>query len=611
MSLGQLMSGIKTKNVQWLLSVECNRCRLDLMSRLVHWIITQFVFVLLRTHFYITDTTFLRYRLVYYRQATWTRLHIQGLTGLLHRKIMSPVSEMFVRNLVSSRAGLGISTLRFLPKQKSLRPIVNMGCPARILSTQPYLSVNQQLKDLHKVLTHLKDRTPRLVGSGKLGMNDIHASWAQYMAIWRQGGARKLYFVKTDISNCYDSIIQEKLVQIMESIIKEELQEECVVRKYFTFTLQGGQVRKTYQRHAAQLSNFIQDFTNFAKSQVIEKNLHGVVFVDKVLYQHLSTETVLQILRSHIFNNIVKVGRQYYLQNEGISQGSILSTLLCNFYYACMEHDHIALQSDELLMRVVDDYHFVSPSLERATGFLRTMLAGIKDYNCHTNVDKVMSNFSCSVVENQSIEYIETGWFPWCGLLFNMQTLEVAMDYTRYAGASIKDTMTFDFVREPGKTFKRKLIGSLRQKCHDMFLDPAVNSPSQIFTSVYHLFLLTMLKFHACARSLPVKQRVEDNPGFFYGVLKSVSYSMMRILQKQQKACAENLNQSQLNASITWLCWKAFLVTYRLRLCFPRLTKLVKAGVVAVKKHLRQSDLIFLESIAGDDLPSVFENIMV
>ncbi|KAH3893071.1 hypothetical protein DPMN_017211 [Dreissena polymorpha] len=44
MSLGQLMSGIKTKNVQWLLSVECNRCRLDLMSRLVHWIITQFVF---------------------------------------------------------------------------------------------------------------------------------------------------------------------------------------------------------------------------------------------------------------------------------------------------------------------------------------------------------------------------------------------------------------------------------------------------------------------------------------------------------------------------------------------------------------------------------------
>ncbi|KAH3716234.1 hypothetical protein DPMN_058953 [Dreissena polymorpha] len=469
-----------------------------------------------------------------------------------------------------------------------------MGCPARILSTQPYLSVNQQLKDLHKVLTHLKDRTPRLVGSGKLGMNDIHASWAQYMAIWRQGGARKLYFVKTDISNCYDSIIQEKLVQIMETIIKEELQEECVVRKYFNFSLQGGQVRKTYQRHAAQLSNFIQDFTNFAKSQVIEKNLHGVVFVDKVLYQHLSAETVLQILRSHIFNNIVKVGRQYYLQNEGISQGSILSTLLCNFYYACMERDHIALQSDELLMRVVDDYLFVSPSLESATGFLRTMLAGIKDYNCHTNVDKVMSNFPCRVVENQSIEYIETGWFPWSGLLFNMQTLEAAMDYTRYAGASIKDTMNFDFVREPGKTFERKLIGSLRQKCHDMFLDPAVNSPSQIFTSIYHLFLLTMLNFHACARSLPVKQRVEDNPGFFYDVLKSVSYSMMRILQKQQTACAENLNESQLNALITWLCWKAFLT-----------------GVVAVKKHLRQSDLISLESIAGDDLPSVFENIMV
>ena len=54
----------------------------------------------------------------------------------------------------------------------------------------------------------------------------------------------------------------------------------------------------------------------------------------------------------------------------------MLSTLLCSLYYASMERDYFQIGKDDLLMRIVDDYLFVSPSKERAIKFLNQMLNG-------------------------------------------------------------------------------------------------------------------------------------------------------------------------------------------------------------------------------------------
>lgn len=86
------------------------------------------------------------------------------------------------------------------------------------------------------------------------------------------------------------------------------------------------------------------------------------------------TKEVLNLLQEHIFKNIVKVGQNYFLQIEGIPQGSSLSALLCQIYY---EHvDQIFFQdlifpedddkSDSLLMRYIDDSLFVSTNLDHA-----------------------------------------------------------------------------------------------------------------------------------------------------------------------------------------------------------------------------------------------------
>lgn len=81
--------------------------------------------------------------------------------------------------------------------------------------------MNKQLLDIHRVLSYLKDNNPSLVGHGQLGTSDIHRSWRDFVSQWTAAGKPKLYFVKTDIVNCYDSVCQQKLYNILENILSE------------------------------------------------------------------------------------------------------------------------------------------------------------------------------------------------------------------------------------------------------------------------------------------------------------------------------------------------------------------------------------------------------
>lgn len=73
----------------------------------------------------------------------------------------------------------------------------------------------------------------------------------------------------------------------------------------------------------------------------------------------------------------LQVGKAWYRQTQGVSQGSVLSTLLCSFYYGAMETDIISVAPDDLLMRLVDDFLLVTPSLQQAQRFLARLLKGL------------------------------------------------------------------------------------------------------------------------------------------------------------------------------------------------------------------------------------------
>jgi len=69
------------------------------------------------------------------------------------------------------------------------------------------------------------------------------------------------------------------------------------------------------------------------------------------------------------------MGKQFYRQKVGIPQGSVVSTILCNIFYADLEKKKLPflIDSDGILLRLIDDFLYISMNLDHAKTFLQFM----------------------------------------------------------------------------------------------------------------------------------------------------------------------------------------------------------------------------------------------
>src|ERR1700726_3588656 len=103
------------------------------------------------------------------------------------------------------------------------------------------------------------------------------------------------------------------------------------------------------------------------------------------------------------------MGKQFYRQKVGIPQGSVLSTVLCNIFYADLEKKKLPflLEEDGLLLRLIDDFLFITMNREHAQSFLEHMhkgvisedglIAGFPEYGCSVNMTKSLVNFDVTI----------------------------------------------------------------------------------------------------------------------------------------------------------------------------------------------------------------------
>lgn len=116
---------------------------------------------------------------------------------------------------------------------------------------------------------------------------------------------------------------------------------------------------------------------------------------------------------------------RYVRQQEGIPQGSILSSLLCSLYYGHIEKEylqsfvspedpstfpdlHVSDSPDvySLMLRFVDDTLYITTSLDYATRYAQRMAEGFPDYGCEINPTKTLVNFPL-VLKGEAIKQAE------------------------------------------------------------------------------------------------------------------------------------------------------------------------------------------------------------
>ncbi|KAF1381403.1 hypothetical protein PFLUV_G00153580 [Perca fluviatilis] len=541
LSLAELMWKMKVNDCDWLKISKTGRFppselsyRTQILGQFLAWLLDGYVVGLVRACFYVTESVGQKNVVRFYRQEVWAKLQDIAFRGHLSKGQMEELTPAQVASLPKATV---ISRLRFIPKTDNMRPIT------RIIGADPKTRLYRgRVRDLLDILRACVRSTPSLLGSTVWGMTDIHKV-LRSLAPAQKDKLQPLYFVKVDVSGAYESLPHDRLIEVIGQALSPVQEELFTIRRYakiWADTHEG--LKKSFLRQADLLEDNMgsTNMKGFVTSLQKRGKVHHAILVEQHFCSDLHGREALQFFTQMLTGSVVQFGKKTYRQCRGIPQGSVVSSLLCCLCYGHMENvlfkDITAKKG--CLMRLVDDFLLITPDLQEAQRFLKTLLAGVPQYGLVVNPQKVAVNFqmsgnmgSCPGIQVLSPHCL----FPWCGLLLDTHSLDVYKDYSSYAGLSLRYSLTLGSIHSAGRQMRRKLMAILRLKCHALFLDLKTNSLEGVYKNIYKLVLLHACRFHVCAQSLPFGQTVAKNPVYFLQMILDMAEYANQLIRLSNK----------------------------------------------------------------------------
>ncbi|TAQ91363.1 hypothetical protein B7494_g281 [Chlorociboria aeruginascens] len=401
------------------------------------------------------------------------------------------------QNILKSRE-LGFSQVRLVPKETGVRPIMNLKHRPMKDGYKNILgrSINSIMAPVYNVLTFEKNANPNRLGSTIFSVSDMYMKLKTFKSSI-QVLAQPLYFAKVDVKGAFDTIPQRAVINLMSSL---PTQSSYCIAKHVEIKPRGGKKRWI---SLAKAPGNLQTFEDLATEIAVGKK--NTIFVENVAQETRSKEEVLDLLVDHIQCNMVKIGKKFYRQKEGIPQGSVISSLLCNYFYADLEaqHLHFLQVGNSLLLRLMDDFLLITTDRIHAKRFLQIMHNGLPEYGVRVNPDKTLVNFEVSINERKITRLVGSRTFPYCGSFIDTKTLDISKDRERKKNMAILDSLTVEFSQIPGKTFHKKVLDSFKIQAHAMFLDTSFNSLATVLSNVHSAFIESATKMWTYNRCLP------------------------------------------------------------------------------------------------------------
>ena len=416
--------------------------RKEVFQELLYYVFDSLLIPLIRSNFHVTESNVHQNRLFYFRHDVW-RSVTEPAMATIKMSLFEEIKTVKARKMLDARA-LGFSQIRLLPKAKGVRPIANLRRRLTKLQNGKVTlgrSINSIMAPVFNVLDYEKRKQPALMGSALFSVGDMYPKLKSYTQRFRKGDAigSPLYFAKVDAKSCFDTLPQKQVVKLIRAIATEDeyrIGRHAEIRRSDIHTHSHGA-----SCHAKPMRKFVStargatDFTSFDEmiNGGVAKAKRNTVFVDSVGQTLHRKSKILDLLEDHIERNVIKIGKKFYKQKAGIPQGSVLSSVLCNYYYAELEKDYFGfLREDEsILLRLIDDFLLITTNKDHATRFLQLMHDGIARYGIEINPAKSLTNFEI-VINGQQVPHVqELITFPYCGNQIDTRTLEITKDRDR------------------------------------------------------------------------------------------------------------------------------------------------------------------------------------
>ncbi|KAI5453708.1 Telomerase reverse transcriptase [Naganishia albida] len=501
-SMHHMLQGIASDKISWLSSSREDPSRLNasehvkrrqLVDELAFWFYDGFLIPLIRNAFYVTETGTTRNKTVYFRLDDWAEVCKPVLRSLRHDNLKK-LSQG--RQNALKQAPQPYTVHRLVPKAKGLRPIANLGKRIKLVqadgSAKWLPSINQTLESPYDALNLIKLAHPELMKSALLGLGDIHPKLKAFKQrlLQRHGTIPKLHFVKVDVKSAFDSIDLEKLFNVLKKIFNTD--DQYISRKYVRMLPSTGRKPKKY----GSVAHSRQDVEPF-HSRLFHstENLRNAVLLDQVQMSSHFGEQIMQTLKSHLREHLVKIGPEFYKQKTGIPQGSKVSSLLCTLYYGHMEQAHLSFVHDKnsLLLRMIDDFLLVTTDFSQADKFLQVMQAGFPDYGCHIAPEKSLASFR-PTKNPDATTICADRYFTYCGFAIDTRDLDISIDLSRKFDMHSKDAFSAKYVRHIGQAFRQWLCRVLENYNSILLNDTTLSSMATVVGNIYANFTMAAMR---------------------------------------------------------------------------------------------------------------------
>ncbi|XP_022152578.1 telomerase reverse transcriptase isoform X3 [Momordica charantia] len=621
----------------------------NLMERWIYWFFSHLVVPLIQAHFYVTETEFGKQDVYFFRKSIWEKFTKSTITNNFNDKGYRNLNDSAVRNILASRS-FGFSKLRLCPKENGVRILANLKAYSRMPTEEFYCKdgqsrgvrvrkklhkfdyykpVNYVLRDTHAVLKGIKLKESELLGSSVFDYGDVYRKLRTFLLGLKKAKASMpdLFLVVSDVSNAFDSVDQDKLLDVMKNVIVKD--------EYH--------LKQSYQMLCTTKTSWVHENVMLTDPNISPRcaspQFHSLhcVNVNQELSRSVQKKKLFSTLYEHVKRNVMQFDKKFYLQGSGIPQGSVLSSLLCSLYFGDLERKvifpflgrviesrtndlsvrqdcldiSVSRSSNEgkiisnpgyMLLRFIDDFLFISTSKQLATHFLSRLQRGFREYNCYMNERKFGLNFdvgNTSGLVSKRVYVCKDGisFLRWSGLLINCHSLEIRADYTKFLNKHLNSSLTVCWQGKPGHHLKAKLCDFLRPKCHPIFFDLNINTPAVVRLNIFQSFLLCAMKFHCyiCHLSYMCKLRGD----FLLNIiLRSLRYMDVLIKNRMSSIQLESLPRPRLhleNGEVEWLGLNAYIqVLTRKQARHSRLLSLLKSKLFAHRLVGRvSSDLIY------------------
>ena len=390
---------------------------------------------LIRSTFYVTESSHYKYLLFFYRYDIWSSIRDLASKHFIQNgwfiKIDSPKSKINGECLADF---LKNSSCRFIPKKCSIRPITALR----------FYRKNEEATNCINMLSFLLRKTEPNANMLQWKLHD------QIKTLKQNHPYGPFYIVRGDFENCYPSILSTKMLSIISEYLNrlvEEIDFDPSSIKIEKIELK----RKNPNRFVSKkfkylifsksdnnlLKENIDTYINCVEQQVSSLNY---CIITPTLQSTFTLETAIKVLKLYLTRSSIRVGKNTYFElARGIRQGGPLSTQLCSIYLNHLWRKVLPpLQIDEkneFFLNIADDFVFVTTNYEKAKNFAITIRAGFPLYNLKVNENKCVLNFDLEtgIINNE----IVTNFF---GRSFSSIDLSICMDLSSFENLKISDT---------------------------------------------------------------------------------------------------------------------------------------------------------------------------